>query len=260
MSTETVKFQAHLQRGGLGLEEMKRLLLAFAELGDVDEVTKRALRENLLGKTSGWMVKDMLYAFRRRFLSDSGLPPADLIALFLKGRVSEVAKNQVLFPYFVVTDPLVERCYRDLVLSRISNPGQLTKEDVRAYLEELSAHHPELAKWSEELRRRWSRGFLTLLRRFGLMERSPGKGLKRLWLLPEPFAFFWFWFWERGGSFWFAAEQTLWELLQVNRQQMEELLVEGRLRGWWSYQRSGRIVEFQPRFLVLWEWLENALG
>jgi len=260
MSTETVKFQAHLQRGGLGLEEMKRLLLAFAELGDVDEVTKRALRENLLGKTSGWMVKDMLYAFRRRFLSDSGLPPADLIALFLKGRVSEVAKNQVLFPYFVVTDPLVERCYRDLVLSRISNPGQLTKEDVRAYLEGLSAHHPELAKWSEELRRRWSRGFLTLLRRFGLMERSPGKGLKRLWLLPEPFAFFWFWFWERGGSFWFAAEQTLWELLQVNRQQMEELLVEGRLRGWWSYQRSGRIVEFQPRFLVLWEWLENALG
>jgi len=253
--SEAVKFQAHLQRGGLGLEEMKRLLLAYAECGDELEVKRRAFEDNLLGKTSKRIVEDMFYAFRRRFLSNSGLPSAELVGMFLKLPVPEAAKNQVLFPYFIVTDPLAEKCYRDLVLSRVNEPNpQLTSKEVREHLEALSL------KWSEKLKERWSRGFLTMLRRFNLMERSPKKNLKRLWLLPEPFAFFWLWFWEQGGSFWSAAEHPLWELLQVDEQRMEELLVEGQLKGWWSYQRSGSIVDFQPRFQTLREWLENALG
>lgn len=255
MVSEAVKFQAHLQRGGLGLEEMKRLLLAYAECGDELEVKRRAFEDNLLGKTSKRIVEDMFYAFRRRFLSNSGLPSAELVGMFLKLPVPEAAKNQVLFPYFIVTDPLAEKCYRDLVLSRVNEPNpQLTSKEVREHLEALSL------KWSEKLKERWSRGFLTMLRRFNLMERSPKKNLKRLWLLPEPFAFFWLWFWEQGGSFWSAAEHPLWELLQVDEQRMEELLVEGQLKGWWSYQRSGSIVDFQPRFQTLREWLENALG
>ncbi len=260
MVAEAVKFQAHLQRGGVGLEEMKRLLLVYAECGNEAEVKKRALEDNLLGKTSERMVKDMLYAFRRRFLSNSGLPPAELVALFVKSPLPEDAKNQALFPYFITTDSLAERCYRDLVLSRINNiKPQLTSREVKAHLEALSVDYPELAKWSEKLKERWSKGFLTLLRRFNLMERSPKKDLRRFWLLLEPFAFFWLWFWERDGSFWSAAEQTLWELLQVNERRIDELLVEGQLRGWWLYQRAGSIVDFQPKFSTLREWLLNAL-
>jgi hypothetical protein len=259
--SEAVKFQAHLQRGGIGLEEMKRLLLAYAECGDELEVKRRAFEDNLLGKTSKWVVKDMLYAFRRRLLSNSGLPPAELVGTLLKFSIPEAAKNQTLFPYFIVTDPLAERCYRDLVLSQVNNSNpQLTRKEVRQHLEALSLNHPELAKWSEKLKERWSSGFLTMLRRFNLMERSPKKNLKRLWLLLKPFAFFWLWFWEQGGSFWSAVEHPLWELLQVDERRIEELLVEGQLRGWWSYQRSGSIVDFQPRFPTLKEWLVNALG
>ena len=255
MVSEAVKFQAHLQRGGLGLEEMKRLLLAYAECGDELEVKRRAFEDNLLGKTSKRIVEDMFYAFRHRFLSNSGLPSAELVGMFLKLPVPEAAKNQVLFPYFIVTDPLAEKCYRDLVLSRVNEPNpQLTSKEVREHLEALSL------KWSEKLKERWSRGFLTMLRRFNLMEKSPKKNLKKFWLLPEPFAFFWLWFWEQGGSFWSAAEHPLWELLQVDGQRMGELLVEGQLKDWWSYQRSGSIVDFQPRFQTLREWLENALG
>ena len=255
MVSEAVKFQAHLVRGGLGLEEMKRLLLAYAECGDELEVKRRAFEDNLLGKTSKRIVEDMFYAFRRRFLSNSGLPSAELVGMFLKLPVPEAAKNQVLFPYFIVTDPLAEKCYRDLVLSRVNEPNpQLTSKEVREHLEALSL------KWSEKLKERWSRGFLTMLRRFNLMEKSPKKKLKKFWLLPEPFAFFWLWFWEQGGSFWSAAEHPLWELLQVDGQRMGELLVEGQLKDWWSYQRSGSIVDFQPRFQTLREWLENALG
>jgi len=260
MVEKRVKFQAHLQRGGLGLEEMKRLLLVYTECLNELEVKRKAFEDNLLGKTSKWTINDMLSAFRRRFFSNSSLPPAEFVGKFLKLSIPEIAKNQVFFPYFIITDALVERCYRDLVLTKLNNPNAiLTNKEVREHLENLGQNYLEIAKWTEKLKSRWTRGFLTLLRRFNLLEKNPKNNLKKMWLLPEPFAFFWLWFWEKGGSFWFAAEQPLWELLQVDEQRREELLIEGQLRGWWSYQRSGSIIDFQPKFLTLKEWLENAL-
>jgi len=255
-----IKFQAHLQRGGLGLEEMKRLLLVYAECSNEAEVQRKAFQENILGKTSKWMIKDMLYAFRRRFLSNSGLPSAELVGKFLKLSIPEIAKNQVLFPYFVITDALVEKCYRDLVLSKLNNfDAKLTNREVREYLDVLGQNHPEIAKWTEKLKGRWTKGFLTLLRRFNLLEKHPKNNLKKMWLLPEAFAFFWLWFFEKGESFWSATNQPIWDILQVDEQKKEELLIEGQLKGWWFYQRSGSIVDFQPKILKLKDWLDNAL-
>lgn len=260
MIVQSVKFQAHLQRGSIGLEEMKRLIVAYAKCGDFKEVKKLAIEENLLGKSSGRSIEDALYAFRRRFLSDSGLPPAELVARILQAPIPDAAKIQTLFPYFVVTDPLIERCYRGLVLSRLNDyKPQLTSQEVKNYLIELSVDHPELAKWSEKLKDRWSIGFLTLMRRFGLMERHPKRDLRKMWLLPEPFAFFLLWFVEREGTFWSAINQPLWELLQLSDRRKEELLIEGQLRQWWEYRRSGSIVSFQPKFANLREWLEDGL-
>jgi hypothetical protein len=261
MISDKMKFQAHLQRGGLGLEEMKRLLLAYVEFGNELDVKRKALEDNLLGKTSRSIIEDMLYAFHRRFLSNSGLPPALSVGMLLKSSINEAAKNQTLFPYYILTDPLVEKCYRDLVLSRVNNLNpQLTSKEVREHLERLSIGHPELAKWSEELRRRWSMGFLTLLRRFNLMDKSPKNSLRKMWLLPEAFAFFWFWLWEQSGHFRSAANHPLWELLQINEPRMEEIFIEGQQRNWWSYQRSGSIVVFETKFMTLKEWIINALG
>jgi len=127
-------------------------------------------------------------------------------------------------------------------------------------LQALSVEHEELARWSDYLKRRWARGFLTFLRQFGLMERRPSTKLRRLWLFPEPFGFFWLWFWWQDGSFWTAKENEIWSLLQLDERRREELLSEGQLRGWWTYQRLGDIVQFQPTFTDLKEWLKDGLA
>jgi len=257
----TVKYQAHLQRGGTGLTEMRRLLEAFAEHGDYQRLRDQAHKENLLAKTSDDIVKDALYAFKRRFLSLSSLPSAGLVAQAMCSRMSEAAKRQVLWAYFVSTDPLLKRCYRDLVLPRLDTLGaQLSVAEVEEHLGALSSSHPELANWSGQLRQRWARGLLAVLRSFDLMERAPATQLRRLWLLPEPFAFFWLWFWQREGSFLEVEKEELWPLLQLDEAQRERLLVEGQLRGWWRYQRLGGMVQFQPRYSGLEEWLSHGLG
>lgn len=258
---EAASYRPHLQRGGTGPAEMRRLLEAFAEHGDYSRLRQQALRENLLGKTSEHMVNDALAAFRRRFLQAEGLPPAPVVARAMRAPMPEASKIQILFPYFVCTDSLVEECYRALVLGRLKAPeAALTRDEVVEHLIDLGGRHPELLKWSAYLRLRWARGFLALLRQFGLMERHPRTTLRRLYLLPEAFAFFWLSFCQRHGSFWDAERDKIWPLLQVDGRQKEELLVQGQLRGWWHYQRAGDIVSFTPRYAGVEGWLENGLA
>ncbi|MCL5265969.1 MAG: DUF1819 family protein [Chloroflexi bacterium] len=257
---QTPKFRARLQRGGLGFHEMRRLLEAYAEHGSFDRLKQQVFKENLLGKTSDRILEAMLGAFKWRFLEPLGLPPSGLIAGAMISRMSDAAKTQALFPYFVISDPLVEKCYRDLVLVALgSTDANITTKGIVEYLTKLSDSHPELGGWSESMRSRWAQGFTKLLRDFGLLERYPQTRLHQLWLLPEAFAFFWLWFFYQTGSYWETERQGLWELLQLEAGHRNELLAEGALHGWWHYQRLGEIVQFQPNFSSTEEWLERGL-
>jgi hypothetical protein len=257
----TRRFQANLHRGGMGLSETRRLLELFAEHEDFERLRQQALKENALGKTSDHHVRAMIYAFKRRFLQPFDLPPAHLVGAAMHSRMVDAAKTQIILPYFLRSDALAEECYRKLVLTRLgSSQAHLRTTEVVAHLVVLSENHSELNEWSDYLSLRWSRGFLALLRHFGLMERHPRTGLRDLWLLPEAFAFFWLWFWQQDNSFRKAERSEIWELLQVDERRKNELLAEGELRHWWYHHRLGGIVQFQPRFTSVKEWLENGLA
>ncbi len=259
--TVAPRYAAHLQRDGVGVREMLVLLDAYARYGDWERVRREALDKNLLGKTSRSHVRGFLQAFRRRFLSDVGLPPARALALFVHAPVPEAATLQVLLAYYLRTDPLAERCYRDLILPRFSDlRAELTTSEVAEHLAFLGRDHPELRRWSTTLRERWIQGFRALLRRLGLMERAPSCRLRRPWVLPETFAFFWLWAWQCSGSVQKAEENDLWELYRLEPGDRERLLAEGQIRRWWVYQRSGLIVQFRPMYDGLEGWLRHGLA
>ncbi len=259
--TVAPRYAAQLQRDGVGVREMLVLLEAYARHGDWERVRREALEANLLGKTSRSQVRGFLKAFRRRFLSDRGLPPAQTLALFVGASVPEGAVSQVLLAYYLRADPLAERCYRDLVLARLCGTrAELTVLEVAEYLGLLARDHPELGRWSTTLRARWIRGFRTLLRRLGVMERAPSSRLRRPWVFPETFGFFWLWAWEHSGSVYEAGETDLWELYRLEPDDRERLLVEGQTRRWWIYHRAGSIVQFRPAFGGLEEWLRYGLA
>lgn len=254
------KFEAHLQRGGTGVPEMKRLLRAYADHEDIDKLKDQVFKEHLLGKTSTDMEKDVFYAFRRRFIRPNDLPPTSYVAYMMKSRISEAAKTQLLFPYFLAADPMATYFYQELVLGRLSSSqSSLQIGDVYTYFEVVSQTHPEIAKWSNEVRRRWCRGFIFFLRQFNLLEPKPGVALRRLWLLPEVFAFYWLWFWYKDESYHQAYQNPWWALLQVDQISKREFLTEGQSRNWWLLQQAGEIVQFQPKYRSLLEWIDHGL-
>lgn len=261
-SREAVVYKCNLHRGGIHLLETIRLLKAFAVHGDFKRLSEEALKENLLGKTSTHTIKAMLQAFRRRFLNPHpSLPPAALVAQAVKAALPEVAKTQILFPYYLLSDALVADIYRELVLPQVSRGnGVLTRDAVLGFLEEKGRTHPELKKWAAYTKVRWARGMLAFLRDFGLLERAPGTKLRPFILRREAFAFYWLWLKSQGLAFGEAKAHELWPLLQVSGPRFAELVFAGQKEQWWRYEEAGGLVEFHTPFATVEEWLRSAVG
>lgn len=260
-SRDTGVYKCDLQRAGVFLMETFRLLETFAVHGDFKRLREEALKENLLGKTSAHTIKGMLQAFRRRFLNPHPLlPPAALVAQAVKAALPEVAKTQILFPYYLLSDALVADIYRELVLPQVSRGnGVLTRDAVLGFLEEKSSTHPELKKWASYTKVRWAWGMLAFLRDFGLLERAPGTKLRPLILQREAFAFYWLWLREQGLSFREARAHELWPLLQVSEPRFAELVFAGQKERWWRYEEAGGLVEFHTPFATVEEWLRSVV-
>jgi hypothetical protein len=259
--TMSNKFEAHLQRGGTGVPEMMRLLKAYAEHGDEQRLKDQVFKEHILGKTSTYMEKDVFYAFRRRFTRLNDLPRSILAARVISLPISGAAKTQLILPYFLAADVMANHFYEKLVLARIYSPeATLEVSEVYDYFEQISGAHTEIASWSDKVRRRWCQGFMVFLRQFGMLDPKPGKRLRRMWLLPEPFAFYWMWFWQQDESYQTADRSTWWPTLQVDQASKNELFTEGQLRDWWRIQQAGEIVQFQPTYQTLEEWIHHGLA
>ncbi len=249
-------YKCNLHRTGTFIYETMLLLESFAVHGSMEELKRQALEENLLGKTSSYTVKGMLRAFEQRFLvPHPPLPPAEQVALATCSSIPNVAKLHILFPYYLAADDLVRDVYLGLVLPSYHGQGQVSRETIQQYLEQLSAASHALSEWAEYTKLRWARGFAALLRDFGLLSKHPGTELITLNLRREAFAFFWLWLRQEGFSVSEAGDLKLWEMLQLGPAHREKLLIDGQQQGWWEYRRAGDVIEFHTRHM-LEEWLE----
>lgn len=258
----TAKFKCNLHRTGVFLPETIRLLIIYPAVGSYEKLREKVIKENILAKMSSQTTIGMLRAFRQRFFKTLALlPPVDLLAKAINSALPEIAQKQILFPYYLLSDSLVENVYRNLVLTRLDE-GILTfsRDDVVDYLEHLSFEHPELKGWARYTRMRWARGMLSLLRNFDLLEKAPSTRLIKLYLRRETFAFYWLWLRQNNYSVKEATEHELWSLLQVSTPRIKELLFEGQKEGWWNYLESGQISEFNPVYASVEEWLQHVVG
>jgi len=176
--------------------------------------------------------------------------------------ISQVSKTQILYPYVCKADALVEQAVLRLVKPRLqgSFSSDLTKEDVVDFLREESSSHAELRSWAESLTNRWARGFLALLRNFGVMTPAPKNKLLTPRVRVEVFTFFLLGLLDSGLSVSETLANSLWQLYMMSEQEKENLLVEASAKGWLHYARAASILEVKPRYASLKEWLEHGLG
>ena len=260
---DTVDYKANLQRVGVAISETISLLGEYARHGDWSRVRAAALQANLLQKGSSETVIGILKAVKRRvFLDTATLPPAKTLARAMIADMPDAAKTQLVYAYICASDALVARTVVGLVRPLVATAVEpcLTAKDVIAFLSLEAAMHPELETWSETLRQRWAGSFMSLLRAVGIVEPLPRNRLRAPVMRIEAFTFLLLGLLERGLSPGEALAQTLWDWYLLSEPDKEALLAEAQGRGWLYYARAAHIIELQPRYRSVEEWLHAGLG
>jgi len=256
----SIKLNSGLVREGVSIQEMFKLLQLYNEVRDYTEVRKMVFRENYLGKISDNRIENILRAFKKRFLSNFGLPPAELVGEIIKSDLSDARKKQILFPYYLYSDNLLRLAYLDLVVASFKLGRGLTLDhaDVLDFLKEIGRRHNNVRKWSKYLKRKWATRFLTFLRTFGILEKFPENKLKKIHVKPSTFAFFTLWFTSNGQPFQSILSHDIWEMYLLDKDEVMELAHAASREGWWVIEISGDIISFQPNY-TLEEWLRYGV-
>jgi hypothetical protein len=146
-----------------------------------------------------------------------------------------------IFPYYLFSDYLLRATYDELVIKSMDKRERLTinNADVVDFLKKLGKEHRNIAKWSENLKKKWATRFLTFLRTFGILEKYPENTLKKMYVLPETFAFYVLGFADSGLSFHRIISYNLWGCYLLNGEEVLEL-TGGILRWLVGSSRSSR--------------------
>lgn len=260
---EAANYIANLQRVGAAISETIVLLREYARHGDWNRVRTTALQDNLLQKGSSETVVGILKAVKRRvFLDTDTLPSAETLALTMVADIPDAAKNQLVHVYICASDALVAHTVVGLVRPLVATAFEpcLTAKDVVTFLSQEATVHPELRSWSDTLCQRWAGSFTSLLRAMGIVERLPGSRLQAPVMRVEAFTFLLLGLLESGLSPGEALAHTLWDWYLLSEPSKEALLAEAQGRGWVYYSRAADIVELQPRYASLEEWIRAGLG
>ncbi|OFV66971.1 MAG: protein containing Protein of unknown function DUF1819, putative inner membrane [Candidatus Syntrophoarchaeum butanivorans] len=256
----SIKLNSGLVREGVSIQEMFKLLQLYSELRDYTEVRKIVFRENYLGKISDSRIEDILRAFKKRFLSNFGLPSAEVVGEIIKSDLSDAGKKQILLPYYLYSDDLLRLAYLELVVASFKLERSLTLDhtDVLDFLREIGKRHNNVRKWSKYLKGKWATRFLTFLRTFGLLEKFPDNRLKKIHVKPGTFAFFTLWLTSNGRPFQNVLSHDIWGMYLLDRSEVMELAHTASRKGWWLIEISGDIISFQPNY-SLEEWLKYGM-
>lgn len=261
LSTEAV-YKANLQRVGTAIPETIALLSKYFCVKDWEQVKASAQTENLLKKRSSHTVDGLLRVVYQRFFAElDPLPNAEMVAKAMTKDVSLVSKTQILYIYTCLSDKLVEKIILDLVNPKLDGfDSHLSKEDVQIFLDKEGQHHPELRNWSGYLKQRWTRGFLALLRDFGVMQPTPSNRLLKPIIRTEAFAFFVLGLLDGEISAFEILRHHIWDLYFLRETDIDNLLIDMQAKGWLHYLKASHIVEMKPKYKSLEEWLDAGLG
>jgi sulfur relay (sulfurtransferase) DsrC/TusE family protein len=260
MKTENVVYKADLQRVGSLINESFIVLTEYDKVKDWQQVKEKIISQNLLNKQSNQTIKGILIAIHKRFFRNyEFLPSVELLAKAITKNISKIIKIQLLYPYICESDNLIKNMMLNLVANKI-NQSQiiLTKNEILEFLEKEQKTHPELKKWSNYLKGRWTRGFLAFLRDFNVMEKAPSNKLVKPSLRTETFMFFMLGLLDKKMNIKDVLKNEIWRLYFLKNAEIEHFLVETQARGWIYYSRVGEIIELQPKYNLEW-WL-NELG
>ena len=222
---------------------------------------RKVKTENRLGFRSSKTLEDFLLVFKHRYIDEHSPLPGWATLCKAVTLLPHRGAAQLLLPYMLVSDLLLEKYVANLVESTNAEAetSLIGLDHVVTFLSEESRKHSELARWSEKTRIRWAWRCLANLKTFGILAGTPSR-ISHPAVLPDTFAFFLLGLVGDGTSLNDSIEHPLWNFYLLRDEHKTELLAECANRGWVYYDEAGSIRQIVVRYPSVEAWLDARVA
>jgi len=246
---ENLTYKARFHHFGAMVEESRILIEKYDPELEKKVWINQVIQKNLLGKNTRVWIKELINGvFFPRYLSGFIPDVWKDLKLFLNNNIHiEIIK--ALFYYLTVKsdkfifDYVVQEIYNRYFSGRLS----ISANDVYNFIQNIPQEYFN-NPWSEYTKRRLSRGVMSTLRDFGILEGKAQKKIANYYLPLEAFVYIAFHLKQKIQSGEKLLNHLDWKLFLLNTKLVERMFLEAHQQNFVSYQAAGAIIRVEFPF------------
>ena len=233
-------YSAKIIKAGALIGDTKTMLSHWDVDASVDDNVNRVQRDNIFGKASRSRVEDILAIFRRRYLSEASVTIA--LVTLVRAKFPTAALDRLLYFHSARADRLLHDAVTQILIPMQARG--LVDINVRDFQRSLAKWVEEgktAGHWSEPTISRISRGLLSALRDFGVLQGKVNKKIAPVYFPIESFAYVAFCLKQLQPSGAKLIELPDWKLFFLSREEVELFLFEAHQHDLLRYHVAGSV-------------------
>lgn len=236
-----VSYTTIILKAGALLPDTIELFLNWDEAASISNNLVRLRNSNVFGKATRDRVKVILRIFRNRYLLNEDQSGA--LSILAKSGIDITILRPILYFFSIYADDLL----RDTVLlfvAQLRTAGQIYVDtnDLKQELMRWIAEGRIKDDWSENTLTKVSRGLLSTLRDFGVLQGGVNKKIAPVYLPVEAFAYLAFFLKTVDTSGELLIKNPLWGIFFLMPADVERLFVQADQLQLLTYQAAGSVI------------------
>ncbi len=234
-------YSSRIVKASALLPDTKTLLAHWDESLSMQENLDRIRRENIFGKASRSRIEDILTIFRQRYLTSEAIT-SSLVTLVRENFITE-GLDRILYFYAAQSDRLLHDIVTEVLAPfRLRGKMDVTVQDIQSAVLHWLHEGKTVGQWSDYTVLRVTRGLLSTLRDFGVLEGILHKHIAPIYLPVEAFAYLAFYLQQRQPSGERLLDDPEWQLFFLSRHAVEQFFLEAHQHHLLEYHAAGSII------------------
>jgi len=233
-------YTSKIIKAGALIGDTKTLLSQWDVGASLEENLNRMQLENIFGKASRSRVQSILAIFRQRYFSEESVAKA--LVTLVRGKFPATALDRLLYFHSARADRLLHDAVLEILVPM--HALGLVDINVQNFQRSLAKWVDEgktTSHWSEQTITHATRGLLSTLRDFGVLQGAVNKKIAPAFFPIESFAYVMFYLKRHQPSGAKLIELPDWKLFFLSREGVERFLFEAHQRGLLEYHVAGSV-------------------
>jgi len=242
------------------IDETRILLDRFDPRTDTNRWAVEIVKENALGKVSRSRTSEIINRyFVARYVNGYPMDAWKPLKILCSKGVDLPIIRAIMYYHTAKIDDFLFDFVVDEVFERYySGRMDISADDVYRFIEASSQDKFEKS-WSESVKGRLSRGIMSALRDFGILEGRSKKRIANFYLPIEAFVYVASIIHSNVSTGEMIVNHTDWKLFLLKPRTVENIFLEAHQHGWLKYNAAGNIIRIEFGFNTLEE-LANEIA